>query len=136
MQRVPATSVRQFAIFGAVGVLGFAADATVFTIVNAGLDNLYASRVVSYLAAATLTWFLNRTFTFRSRGESATGQWARFLALQTAGGAVNYAVYALLITVSPAFAAFPVAAIAAGSLSGMGVNFLTAKFLVFERRAP
>jgi len=123
---------RQILTFGGVGALGFLVDASVFTLVNFFAQDLYLSRIVSYLAAASATWFLNRTFTFADSGRPAAQEWRRFVLLQTGGGAVNYGAYAILVSVSAFFNANPIGAIAAGSIVGMGVNFLTAKFLVFK----
>ncbi len=126
-----ANLARQLISFGGIGTLGFLIDAAVFTVTNLFLQNLYLSRVVSYLAAASSNWFLNRKFTFAASDRPPVEEWGRFLLLQAAGGAVNYGVYALLVTAYGFFAAHPVAAIAIGSIAGMGVNFLTAKFFVF-----
>ena len=128
-------TIRELVSFGGVGALGFLVDAAVFTIVNAFLGNLYLSRIISYISAASSNWFLNRRFTFGASACSPWREWTRFLTLQLAGGAVNYGVYAWLVTAYAFFAGFPVAAIAAGSIAGMGVNFLTAKFFVYGRRA-
>ncbi len=128
---------RQLISFGGIGTLGFIIDAAVFTGANLFLQNLYLSRLVSYLAAASSNWILNRKFTFKASDRSPVQEWGRFLLLQTAGGAVNYGVYALLVTAYPFFASHPIAAIAVGSVAGMGVNFLTAKFFVFgDARDP
>lgn len=123
---------RQVVTFGGIGALGFLIDATVFSLVNSVAQDLYLSRVVSYLAAASATWFLNRKFTFTDSGRPAAQEWRRFILLQACGGAVNYGVYAFLVSANPVFNAYPIAAIAAGSIAGMGLNFLTAKFLVFK----
>ncbi len=122
---------RQLISFGGVGTLGFLIDAAVFTAANLLLQNLYLARAVSYFAAASSNWFWNRKFTFGASDRAPAQEWGRFLVLQTAGGAVNYGLYALLVSIYPFFAAYPIAAIAAGSVAGMGVNFLTAKFFVF-----
>ncbi len=124
---------RQLFSFGWIGTLGFLIDAAVFTIVNVFLQNLYLSRVVSYVAAASSNWFLNRKFTFDASDHSPAHEWGRFLLLQLGGGAINYGVYAFLVSAYEFFEGFPIAAIAAGSIAGMGVNFLTAKFFVFGR---
>ncbi len=50
----------EFVRFGAVGTAAFVVDTTVlYLALWAGLG-LYAGRVVSYLAAATFTWYGNR----------------------------------------------------------------------------
>ncbi|MEM8770594.1 MAG: GtrA family protein [Pseudomonadota bacterium] len=125
---------RQAVSFGGVGVVGFIVDATVFTVSNVILQNLYWSRAVSYLAAVTTTWFLNRKLTFGASGRNVVHEWGRFAVTQLGGGAVNYGVYAWLVASFELFYRMPVAAIAVGSLAGMAANFAAAKFLVFNQR--
>lgn len=122
---------RQIISFGGVGTLGFLIDAGVFVVANALLGNLYLARVVSYLAAASSNWALNRRFTFGKSRLQPVHEWGRFIVTQSAGGAVNVGVYAALVSSCAVFTENPVAAIAVGSVAGMGVNFLTAKFFVF-----
>lgn len=129
----PVQLFKQLVTFGGAGTIGFLIDTVVFTLVDALIGNPYISRIISYLFAATGTWFLNRRFTFAASGLSIWREWSSFLVLQSGGGIVNYAVFAWLITMFGFFASYPVAAIAAGSIAGMGVNFATAKFLIFER---
>ena len=61
-------------------------------------------------------------------------QWARYVVAMTAGAAVNYAVYALVLHVLGQRALIAPVAVAAGSLAGLGLNFLTASRLVFAAR--
>jgi len=119
--------------FGAVGVLGFLVDAAVLYVawLVFGLD-LYTSRGVSYICAATTTWWLNRSWTFRSKDERYWAQWLRFVALNLSGGVVNYMTYALLVTFVPVSARYPVLAVAAGSLAGMSVNYSVSYLWVFK----
>lgn len=126
--------VRQLGAFGVVGVIGLFVDMGVVWLClrGAGL-NPYLARVVSFLAAATTTWALNRAFTFRgARREAAHRQWAKFLAANAVGGVVNYGVYAALVSGVAFFAAVPEAAVAVGSLSGLGFNFTASRALVFR----
>lgn len=119
--------------FGLVGTLGFLVDTA---ILYAAIGLLGAGpltgRLLSYLVAASLTWAMNRRFTFRSRRAQAGGrQWAKFVLLNALGGAVNYATYALLVASSPIVASAPVLGVAAGSLAGLGVNFTLSRRFVF-----
>ena len=127
----------QFLRFGVVGTIGFLVDtAVLYASLWAGLG-LYAGRALSYVAAATGNWALNRAWTFREAGRpagrAALGrQWALFLAVNLVGFAVNYGTYALLVANLPVAAAHPVLAVAAGSLAGMGGNFLLSRRFVFR----
>lgn len=125
----------QFGTFGMVGVAGLAADVAVLWACLRVLGiNPYAARLVSFLCAATVTWALNRRFTFRdARAEPAHRQWARFLAANAFGGVVNVSVYTGLVATVPLFGRYPELAVAAGSLGGMLFNFTASRTLVFKR---
>ncbi|MBI1209548.1 MAG: GtrA family protein [Azospirillum sp.] len=126
----------QFCKFGLVGVVGLGVDtAVLYAALGLGLDP-YSGRLVSFLAAATTTWVLNRTFTFQGHHQGRKReQWARFLGANAFGALVNYGVYAVLVATSATVAAEPFLGVAAGSLAGMGFNFAASKKLVFERTA-
>lgn len=122
----------QFARFGVVGTIGFVVDAAVlYLCLWIGLG-FFAGRLISYLTAATTTWALNRAFTFASApSERRHRQWAKFVALNSVGGAINYGVYSLLIVLGEPFQTYPVIAVGAGSIAGMIVNFWLSRTLVF-----
>jgi putative flippase GtrA len=103
-------------MFGTVGVAGFLADtATVYALRHS--IGLYGAGTVAYWVAATVTWILNRLWTFRGKGRGpAHRQWARFLLVNLAGFMLNRGTYAVLVTFVPACAAEPVWAVAAGAM--------------------
>ena len=122
--------LRQFALFVLVGALGFVVDAGVLLLLAHVLDlNIYLARVLSWLAAATFTWRLNRVLTFAdARTDSPWRQWLRFLGVNMGGGLINLSVSMLLIG---ALQVGPVLAVACGSLAGLAWNFLLSRRLVF-----
>lgn len=122
-------------MFGAIGVVGFVADAGVlYALLHSTSAGFYLGRLASYLCAATVTWFLNRTITFRASGSGARAhhEWLRFLGANALGGLVNLGVYSLLVARVAIFTATPVLAVAVGSLSGLAVNFVLTKAYVFR----
>ena len=126
-----------FAKFAAIGAAGFVVDAAVLQAAISGVGlSPYTARVVSYGAAATVTWWLNRRITFRAQAShDAVREWLRFLGANAAGGALNYAVFAALVASSAFFAGHPAVAVAAGSLSGLVCNFTLSRRLVFGAHA-
>jgi putative flippase GtrA len=124
--------------FGIVGAIGFLVDAGLLHLMlKLGLG-YYGGRLVSFLAAATATWILNRSFTFRRESPSAThpaGEWLAYLGLMVIGGVVNYGTYALAVEFSDPVRRYPVLGVALGSIAGMAINFWTSKTMVFERKA-
>ncbi len=128
----------QFAKFCVVRVIGFVADAgTLYLLMSmAGLDP-YTGRIFSFLFAATVTWTLNRNYTFRSCVPAPrTRQWARFVTANAVGGALNYGVYSALILSGGWFIKAPVLAVAVGSIAGLAFNFTASRKFVFKLRAP
>lgn len=124
--------------FAVVGVGGFIVDTVVlYSMLAVGLDR-YSGRAVSYLCAASFTWFGNRTITFadaRATGVRDTAaEWLLFLLTNLGGGVVNYGVYAALVSSTEVVYAHPILGVAAGALSGMTVNYLASRWLVFRSR--
>jgi len=125
--------IDQFMRFGLIGIGGFVVDTLVLYTVKGALG-LYLGRVVSYFAAATFTWALNRRFTFVTlRPAPRFKQWLEFLAANAVGAVVNYAVYSALVAWTSA-ADMPVLAVAAGSIAGLTFNFTINKAWVFADR--
>lgn len=121
--------------FALVGTGGFVVDTVVlYAMLALGLG-LYSGRAVSYLCAASFTWYGNRTITFAegraSGARNIAAEWLRFVVTNLGGGAVNYAAYALLVTYSDVARAYPIIGVAVGALSGMTVNFFASRWLVF-----
>jgi putative flippase GtrA len=126
----------EFLRFGVVGAVGFVVDTAVLYAALAAGAGLYAGRLLSYVAAATTTWALNRAWTFRGRGDGpAARQWALFLLVNLVGFASNYGTYAALVALSTLAARHPVIAVAAGALAGMGGNFFLSRRFVFGTQA-
>jgi putative flippase GtrA len=127
----------QFLRFGLVGVAGFVVDAGLLRGLLALGFGYYGGRVVSFLTAATTTWILNRSFTFRRDAPSAfahpAAEWLSYLGLMLIGGAANYGTYALAIATSETVRQHAELGVALGSLAGMVINFWSAKRMVFER---
>ena len=122
----------QFLMFGTVGTAGFLVDtATVYAL--RGSLGLYGAGMVAYVVAATVTWILNRVWTFRGLGGGPMHQqWARFLVVNLGGFALNRGTYALLVTFVALCAEQPVFATAAGAIAGMFVNFSLNRTMVFR----
>ena len=127
------TLARKLLSFGIIGTFGFMVDVAVLYAV-APLLGWLVGRVISFLAAASTTWWLNRKYTFAGGASQppleARRQYARYILVMLGGAALNYASYAAtLALVSHSHA--PALGVALGSIAGMGINFLSARFLVF-----
>lgn len=120
--------------FAVGGAIGFLVDTGVLYALLAwsGLGP-YGARVPSFLAAATATWLVNRHWTFADRRTGEAGlEWGRWLVAMVVGGVLNYLAYAALMAGSETVRDWPVLGVAAGSLAGMTVNFLSANYWIFR----
>lgn len=132
----PFLTAQQFLSFSMVGAFGFLVDAGVLSLALLSGFGFYTGRFGSYLVAATFTWFCNRTFTFKAAKDTGhRAEWIRFVLWNAVGGAANFGVYALLIAQGGVFVRIPALAVAAGSLSGLIINFLVSKLFVFRESA-
>ena len=125
----------RFLKFGLVGAVGLAVDASVLTGLIEGFGlGPYSARLVSYFAAVTTTWALNRRFTF-AVGDSGSRitEWGRFTLANSIGGVANYGVFAALVATSPFFYAHPVVGIVIGASVSWVFNYHASKRLVFDQ---
>jgi putative flippase GtrA len=113
--------------FGAVGVAGLIVDLAVLAALHDTLG-VYGARAASFMAAATATWLLNRSFTFSGRTAelSLWREYTHYMGLMLGGGLINFGTYSLLawqFSQAPLWLGLYTCA---GSLAGMTVNFLGA----------
>lgn len=124
---------RGFPAFVAVGAIGFLVDATILAILVHGYEwGDYTARIVSFLCAVTVTWYLNRKYAFAAGQTSNRRQeYTRYIAVQGTGMLINFLVYALCIETSALMDAWPVLALAAGSVVALLFNYVGARVFVF-----
>ena len=121
--------------FCAGGVLGFLVDSATLHL-TAPLLGWYAARVLSFICAATATWWFNRSYTFtdakRTKDLADTlRQYGHYLGSMTLGGLFNYLVYALTLQYADGPLA-PLLGVAFGSMAGLLLNFSAARWLIFK----
>lgn len=121
--------------FAVAGLLGLVVDVTILYGASMLGMGWFAGRALSFTCAVWTTWQFNRHFTFAPgvQAQSAWRQWWLYVSAMLGGGAINYATYSLVMLGAPPVPLLPMAAVAAGSLAGMSVNFLIAKYFVFHR---
>lgn len=121
-----ATDCRALARFCVVGTVGFVVDsgATVALVRAAGFD-VMTGRVLAFVVAATVTWQLNRRYTFRSTAGASS--WLLYVALTSVGGLINLGTYRAWIAIAGSSATQIVAGIAVGSLVALAFNFVASR---------
>jgi len=125
---------RQFFLFSIVGTISFVIDAGTLRLGMSLLGlGYYEGRVLSFLTAAVSGYLMNRRFTFTAAPRKpGAKQGALYVLMMTAGFAVNYGTYAMALMLHPLVRDYPELGVAAGSIAGLGVNYLSARFVVFR----
>jgi putative flippase GtrA len=126
----------EFALFAIGGVIGFIVDAGVVQLlVTFAHFNPYVAKVISFLLAATATWWWNRSHTFAARqsGRPIGTEWLHWMALMSGGAVVNYGTFVLCLMTFPSWHKWPALGAAVGSVFAALVNFISARTLLFSR---
>lgn len=126
--------VPEFLRFAVVGAVGFLANAVAVTAASHVVD-LYTTGAIGWLVAVTVTWYLNRNWTFRrAQKRGAVTEWVKFACANSAGFIAYLAAYSAAITWCSVCGRWPVSAVALGSLAGLFINFGLSRELVFTSR--
>jgi putative flippase GtrA len=122
--------------FAFVGGIGFIVDAAVLTLLANGLGwDPYTARLLSFAIAVTVTWYLNRHWTFSGQASSKTKvEYARYFTVQSIGALINLGIYGICLETSPLMAKYPVLALAVGSVTAMFFNFYASRYFVFTQK--
>ncbi|WP_051971929.1 GtrA family protein [Massilia sp. 9096] len=131
--------MKQFLRFCVVGALGFVTDfATLYVVMHGFGFGTLCGRLVSFLVAATVTWKVNRHFTFVKKDKGSIREWLHYLMFTGIGGVINVSVYQFWLWATGGRSTLNLfLAVAAGSGVAMMCNFMISKYAVFsERRMP
>jgi putative flippase GtrA len=131
-------NIRQFMLFCVGGTIGFIVDAGILQLLVSGLAwDRFSGRLISFVTAATATWIFNRTFTFAGhRRHSLFGEWLRYVLAMSGGFACNFVAYSTLVLWFNLDGKWLIAAVAAGSVAGLGVNYAASRYWVYRKTHP
>jgi putative flippase GtrA len=116
--------------FLCVGGIGFCLDAAVLVLLTRAGLSAYVARLISLACSISLTWILNRHFSFGESSYHAAFEYGRYAIVAMLAAAVNYGVYALCLTQTT-----PLVAMVAGSAAAILLTFTGYDRWVFVRRA-
>jgi putative flippase GtrA len=124
--------LRKFFRFCLVGAVGFAADfLTLYLLTQRTSIGPIVGRLASFLIAATVTWKLNRSFTFSSKNSGMYGEWMRYILTTLIGGLVNIGVYKMWLLKTDGSALNLLIGVVLGSAAAMLFNFFILTKAVF-----
>jgi putative flippase GtrA len=137
----PRKTPAEFLRFAVAGAIGFVVDTvTLLAMVQGAGWAPLPARAVSIAVAIVSTWMINRGWAFRdaSAGKNLRAIGAEFLGycgVQLLGAATNFAVYSGIVALGATSPLALTAAVAAGSISAMLINYFGARLLVFRSKA-
>lgn len=120
----------RFSRFAVAGGIGFVADAAALALLLQWLDPVIA-RVFSIAFALTITWLINRHFTFAPSSRGIVRESARYGGVGIGSSLVNFSVYAAIIWVAPQFP--PLVALVAASATALLFSWFGYSRMVFDR---
>ncbi|HQT81742.1 MAG: hypothetical protein B7Z60_09715 [Ferrovum sp. 37-45-19] len=132
--RVQQLANRHYLFFILAGSCGFVVDAGVVTVLHKWCGaGLISAKVISFFLAVTVTWWINRTYTFRKTLEKNLFlEWIHYFSANIIGAIINNGLYVFLVILFAFPKEYPVVAVAAGSLGGMVFNYFASKTWVFK----
>jgi putative flippase GtrA len=123
----------RFASFAGVGAIGFIVDGGILSTLVHGIGwPHYWARALSFAAAVSTTWYLNRAWVF-SRTSDGAREYGAYFGVQTVGAVINLGTYALAIALVPALARLPVVPLAFGAALALVFNYAAAGRWVFAQ---
>lgn len=134
MTRGGATRRWHLAGFITVGLASFAVDLALSWGLSRGLGlSPFLARVPAVAVAMVVGWLANRRLTFHVEQPPDLAEFLRYAGASGAAVAINYAIYAAILTLWPATALG--AAVFAGSAAAAGASYLGYRFFAFRPRA-
>jgi putative flippase GtrA len=117
-----------------VGCTGLVVDLTLFTAIVAYAHHPLVVRLITLTISTTVTWRLNRAFTFTRSNRAQHDEAMRYAIVTALAQGTSYAVFAaLVLTVS---ARLPQAALMAGALVAAFVSYNGHRLFAFAPRRP
>ena len=124
---ISSETYRHMFTFAVVGSLAFFVDAGVFTAMHALGAGTFLSRSLSILTSVTFTWYLNRTFTFKTSKPASFLEFLSYLGGMQLGLITNFTTFFIVLYVSDFASTYPIVALAIATLAGMTINFLISR---------
>jgi putative flippase GtrA len=120
--------------FAVVGAIGFLIDASILTLLmtGVGLDH-YTARAISFTAAVTSTWYMNRRWVFDRQSVKMSGrEYATYVVVQVIGAMINLLVFVAAIELIENLRNNPVIPLAMGAGVALLFNYGASSRFVFD----
>jgi len=116
-----------------VGAVGFGIDGGLLSWLLGQGWPIVQARSVSFLAAVSATWWLNRTWTFRSPHQRAPRrEYLLYFVTQVGGALINLLVFFVLVHAFETLRHWPLIPLAAGAVVAVAFNYSISRLVVFR----
>lgn len=136
---IPIKNTKQVYWFIIVGTIGFIVDAFLLEIILRNFEiGMIFGRLLSFSVAVTVTWLLNRHYTFRQATHEHKNlkgliqEFFMYLLASSASISINIGIYMLCVFSFEICYEKPFLAVGIGSIGAMVVTFLVSKYWVFK----
>ena len=123
----------QFKRFFSVGFVGFTIDGALLWILVTLDLGAVNSRIIALVVAVTVTWWLNRQWSFASTNANKVTEYVRYFTVQFFGACLNVSAYVALIEAFPELRQWLIVPFCVGGIIGMVFNFCCLRWWVFAR---
>ncbi len=128
------SSRRKLYRFALVGGCGFCVDGGMLTLLTAYGWEILPARGCSFSLAVSVTWILNRLWTFDAvKRISLQREYAFYFVTQMTGAGINLFIFFALIKIHPLLRGTPLIPLAIGAGVALVFNFIVSKKIIFER---
>ena len=116
-----------------VGAVGFGIDGGLLSWLLGQGWPIVQARSVSFLAAVSVTWWLNRTWTFRDPHKSTPRrEYLLYFVTQVGGALINLLVFFALVHAFETLRLMPLIPLAAGAVVAVAFNYSISRLVVFR----
>lgn len=138
MQALPSRRNRQvLSRFLVVGAVGFCTDGGLLSWLMGQGWTIVQARSLSFLAAVSITWWLNRVWTFRAVQPAAPRrEYVLYFLTQVAGALINLLVFFVLVHAFETLRHLPLIPLAAGAAVAIVFNFSVSRLVVYKYPRP
>lgn len=128
--------MRSITFFAVIGMVGFLVDASLLKLFITWVkDDPIVGRIMSFPIAVTVTWLLNRRYTFVSKQESLLREWVTYVAVNSVGLTINLSVFMVVVFSFEVAKNYPIVTLGIASLVAMFFNYFGAKYFAFKDKS-
>jgi putative flippase GtrA len=125
----------RFRRFISVGAVGFLIEAIVLQALVSLLSmHAFSAVLIAFAVAVTVTWLLNRSYTFKVEQPHNFVEWFKYTGVNSAGGVIHLAVYGALVIYFPLLQQYPLVPLVISSAVAAGFNYSMSSSLVFDTK--